>query len=332
MTLAVGRFGRSPQADRTAEAEEGPQMPLDPTPQLPQRPTWKTKAAEELDVGLSELHFVEIRRTDGAGKGVLADGSTVAPHQQVIRMDNDGRRNEPIILNMSDATPDNRRFAQNLADTAQAPVYLQREAGGWTALRPGKPTQDWRVEVEGRTLYRVEPDGTRQRIDSIEDYLGPRIGAGFEKTTFSFGDKAAVVFRDGDLLPSFIEIARLNRLDEEGLPVARPLGLVEVDGRPALLFDRYVANSKDMLNRPGGDEVVDTSRLNRNSLASLRRIKATMLEKKIDIKDLQFLMKEDGSFVVADPQEIYFGYEPSRKRIALIDWFIDAAEAKLSHQ
>jgi len=340
MTLAVGRSGRGSAGDqaRTEDADgadastgsaDGAQVPLNPTPPLPQRPTWKTKAAEELDVGLSDLHFVDIRRTNGKGGGVLADGTVVSPHEEVIRMDNDGRRNEPIVLPMSDAAAGNRRFAQSLADTAQAPVYLQRGAGGWTALRPGKSTQDWKVEVEGRTLYQVDPDGTRHRIDSIEDHLGPRLGAGLSKTAFAFGDKAVVMIRDGDLLPGFKEVAMLNRLEEAGLPVARPLGLTRVGGRPALLVDRYVANSKDMMNRPGGDEVVDTSRLNENSLSSLKRIKATMLERKIDIKDLQFLVKEDGSFVVADPQEIYFGYQPSRKRIAVIDWFIDATEAKL---
>ncbi|WP_225766616.1 DUF4781 domain-containing protein [Inquilinus sp. Marseille-Q2685] len=339
MTLAVGRSGRAssadqPRADGTDGAEspgsaDGPQVPLNPTSPLPQRPTWKTRAAEELDVGISDLHFVEIRRTNGNGEGVLADGAAVSPHEEVIRMDNDGREGRSIVLDMSDATTGNRRFAQSLADTAQAPVYLRREAGGWTALRPGKSTQDWSVEVEGRTLYRVDPDGARHRIESVEDHLGPRLGAGLSKTAFAFGDKAVVVIRDGDLLPGFKEMAMLNRLEEAGLPVARPLGLTRVGGQPALLVDRYAANSKDMMNRPGGEEVVDTSRLNRNSLSSLQRIKATMLERKIDIKDLQFLMKEDGSFVVADPQEIYFGYEPSWKRIAVIDRFIDAAEAKL---
>ncbi|MGK9166081.1 DUF4781 domain-containing protein [Inquilinus limosus] len=335
LTLAVGRSDRK-SADRTVDAEEGPQIPLDPVSPLPQRQTWEAKATKELQsltqVGIEDLHFVEIRRVNRNGEGVLADGTAVSPHEQVIRMDNEGREDRPIVLHMSDASAGNRRFAQSLADVARAPVYLQREAGGWRALQPAGSPQNWKVEVQERTLYRVEPDGTRHRIDSLEDQLGLRLGAGLSKTAFSLGDKAVVVIRDGDLLPGFKEVAMLNRLEEAGLPVARPLALTRVDGRPALLVDRYVANSKDMLDRPGGDEVVDTSRLNENSLASLQRIKATMLAQKIDIKDLQFLMKEDGSFVVADPQEVYFGYEPSRKRTAVLDRFIDAAEAKLGRR
>ncbi|MGK9233713.1 DUF4781 domain-containing protein [Inquilinus limosus] len=338
LALAVGRSGRASAAGRTVAAEEGPQVPLDPVSLPPVRGTWVAEAAQAIrslpgGVGGGDLHFVDLRQVNRDGEGVLADGTTVSPHELVIRTDNEARRDEPIVLNMSDSTAASRRFAQSLADTAQAQVYLRQEAGGWTALRPAETTQNWSVEVEGRVLYRVDPDGTRHRIDSLgEDQLGPRLGAGFSKTAFAFGDKAVVVIRDGDLLPGFREVAMLNRLEEAGLPVARPLGLMRVDGRPALLVDRYVANSKDLLDNPSGGEVVDTSRLNENSLASLQRIKATMLREEIDIKDIQFLMKEDGSFVIADPQEIYFGYEPLRKRIAVIDRFIAAAEAKLRRE
>jgi hypothetical protein len=184
--------------------------------------------------------------------------------------------------------------------------------------------------MEGRTLYRVEPDGTRHRIDDVEALLGPRLGAGGFKTAFAFGDKALLILRKGDLMPSFKEMAMLNQLDEAGLPVARPLGLMRVDGRPALLVDRYVANSKDMLDRSTG-AVADTSRLNENSLLSLQRIKLAMQMRKIDIRDLQFLVKEDGSFVVADPVAVHLGAEPSSEALETLDKFIGATEAKLGH-
>lgn len=333
LTLAVGRSGRASTAGRTAAAEEGPQVPLDPVSPPPSRGGWEAEAAREirsLEGGGTELHFVDLRQVNRDGEGVLTDGTAVSPHELVIRTDNGARREEPIVLNMSDSAAGGRPFAQSLADTAQASVYLRQEAGGWTVLRPAKTTQGWSVELEGRVLYRVEPDGTRQRIESVEDHLGPRIGAGLYKTAFSFGDKAVVVIRDGNPVPGYKEIEMLNRLAAEGIPVARPLGLVQVDGRPALLFDRYVANSRGRLDHEGN--IVDTVDLNENSVASLRRIRDTMLEKKIAVEDLQFLVKEDGSFVVADPREIHPGFAPSWEQVAELDRFIAAIETKLRRE
>jgi hypothetical protein len=86
-----------------------------------------------------------------------------------------------------------------------------------------------------------------------------------------------------------------------------------------------------MLDRTG-NTVVDASRLNENSLLSLQRIKLAMQMRKIDIRDIQFLMKEDGSFVVSDPVAVHMGSEPSPEALGMIDKLIDAAEAKLGHR
>lgn len=349
LTLAVGRSGRSSaeqprievtdSAGRTPEAAEGPQVPLDAQPGLPRRQTWKAEAGQTLrdlpGVEIGHLYFIDIRRATESGEGVLADGTAVTAHEAVIQADVTFRHDRPIVLNMSDAAAGDRRFAQDLADAAQAPVYVRHQAGGWTALQPSASTQAWTVEVQGRDLYRVEPDGTRHRIDDVEGLLGPRLGAGDFKTAFAFGDKAVLVVRsakhDETMISGFKEMAMLNQLDEAGLPVARPLGLIRVGGRPALLVDRYVASSKDMLDRTG-NIVVDPSRLNENSLLSLQRIRLAMQMRKIDIRDVQFLMKEDGSFVVADPVAVHMGSEPSSEALGMIDKFIDATEAKLGHR
>jgi hypothetical protein len=257
LTLAVGRTGRSSadqprievtdSAGRNPEAAEGPQVPLDAPPGLPRRQTWKSEAGQALrdlpGVEIGHLYFIDIRRATESGEGVLADGSAMTAHEAVIRADVTFRHDRPIVLNMSDTATGDRRFAQDLADAAQAPVYVRHQAGGWTALQPSASTQAWTVEVQGRDLYRVEPDGTRHRIDDVGGLLGPRLGAGDFKTAFAFGDKAVLVIRqakNGNIVMSgFKEMAMLNQLDEAGLPVARPLGLMRVDGRPALLVDRY---------------------------------------------------------------------------------------------
>ncbi|WP_343717765.1 DUF4781 domain-containing protein [Inquilinus sp.] len=345
LTLAVGRSGRSSPADQARiEVTDSAGRPVDAAPgpdiapklPLPQRPTWRTEAAAGLrgsaDLGVNDLYFIDIQQANRNGEAVLEDGSSMSAHQLVIQADRLSRDDRPIVLNMADDAADNRAFAQKLADTARAPVYLRREGGGEAAFRPSPGAMPrWSVEVEGRTLWRVEPDGSRHRIDSVEDQLGPRLGGGYFKTAFAFGDKALLVIRKGDLMPGFKEMAMLNQLDEAGLPVARPLGMVRVDGRPALLVDRYAANSKDMLDRDTG-AVADTSRLNENSLLSLQRIKLAMQTRRIDIRDLQFLVKEDGSFVVADPVAVHRGAEPSSEALETLDKFIAATEAKLGHR
>ena len=111
--------------------------------------------------------------------------------------------------------------------------------------------------------------------------------------------------------------------------MARPLGLIRVGGRPAMLLDRYVGSSQDMLE---GTRVADTSRLNENSLLSLQRIKLAMQMRKIDIRDLQFLVKSDGSFVIADPVAVHMGSEPSAEALETLDNLIAATEAKLDHR
>ncbi|MGO4129783.1 DUF4781 domain-containing protein [Inquilinus sp. YAF38] len=348
LTLAVGRSGRvsadqprievTDSAGRDPEAADGPQVPFDAPPGLPRRETWKAKAGRELrdlpGIEVGHLYFIDVRRATESGEGVLADGTAVTAHEAVIQADATFRHDRPIVLNMSDTAAGDRRFAQDLADAARAPVYVRHQAGGWMALQPSASTQTWKVEVQGRDLYRVEPDGTRHRIDDVGGLLGPRLGAGDFKTAFAFGDKAVLVVRsakhDETTISGFKEMAMLNQLDEAGLPVARPLGLIRVGGRPALLVDRYVAGSKDMLDRTG-NTVVDTSRLNENSLLSLQRIRLAMQMRKIDIRDVQFLMKEDGSFVVADPVAVHMGSEPSPEALGMLDKFIAATEAKLGH-
>ncbi|UTV41925.1 DUF4781 domain-containing protein (plasmid) [Ensifer adhaerens] len=346
MTLAMSHSWRSASADpepvkvtdsagRTPT--EGPQVPLGAPPALPHRQTWKAEAGRALrdlpGVEVGHLYFIDIRRATASGKGVLADGTALTAHQAVIRADTEFRQNRPIVLHMSDATPGNQRFAQDLADTAQAPVYLQQEAGGWMALNPSKSTPSWKVEVRGRDLYRVWPDGTRHRIENVEGLLGPRLGGGDFKTAFAFGDKAVLVIRESAIttISGFKELAMLNQLDEAGLPVARPLGLIRVGGHPALVVDRYIAGSKDMLDRTG-DVVVDSSRMNENSLLSLLQIKLTMQMRRIDVRDLQFLMKDDGSFVIADPLAVHRAVEPSQEALGILDKLIDAARARLGHR
>lgn len=341
LTLAVGRSGRSSADQPRIEVTDSAGRPIDaapgpdiaPKPSLPQRSGWREQAKQDLrsrpGVDSDDLYFIDIRHANRDGDGVYEDGSPVSPHEIVIQADRLEREDRPIVLNMADGAADNRVFAQKLADTAQAPVYLRQDGGGQTAFRPSGAMPRWSVEVEGRTLWRMEPDGSRHRIDDVEGLLGPRLGAGFFKTAFAFGDKALVILRRHDLLPGFKEMAMLNQLDEAGLPVAKPLGLIRVGGRPAMLLDRYVGNSKDMLE---GTRVADTSRLNESSLLSLQRIKLAMQMRKIDIRDLQFLVKSDGSFVIADPVAVHRGVEPSAEALETLDKFIAATEAKLGHR
>ena len=119
------------------------------------------------------------------------------------------------------------------------------------------------------------------------------------------------------------EAAVLRQIGEAGIPVvdARP---VTVGGRPGVLMDRYEVGSKDIFpkdGRPGrGSEF-----LNERSISDLNEIKRLMVEKKVWINDLQFLIGKDGRVVVADPLDVKFGPGPSRPNKDVINRLIRKA-------
>lgn len=104
-----------------------------------------------------------------------------------------------------------------------------------------------------------------------------------------------------------------------------------VDGKPGILMDKYAQDSKSIAAFNGDRKKVvlqldaDTSLLNQNSIDDLTNIKQTMKDSKTCIYDLQFLIKEDGHVVIADPLDVVSGQKPSKNNIKMIDILIEEA-------
>ena len=174
----------------------------------------------------------------------------------------------------------------------------------------------------------TKPSAQGQPEALKEGELGPKLGSGGNKDVFAFGpDKAVGVLRDGKRAGDIEkELATLRKLDELGLPTvkARP---VTVDGKPAVMYDRLAQGSKDVV-RLVDDKmktVGSSPLLNQRSVADLRAIRQTMIDKQVRVDDLQFLIRRDGRVVIADPLNVAVGQGPSANNLKMIKLLIKAA-------
>lgn len=122
----------------------------------------------------------------------------------------------------------------------------------------------------------------------------------------------------------------LNKLDELGLPTVNARS-VTVDGKGGLMFDKFAEGSKDIVRLEKGKVriVGDSPLLNQQSIDDLTVIRNTMVNKKIKINDLQFLIGKDGHVVIADPLDVLVGEAPSKSNLRMIDLLIESAKNNL---
>jgi filamentous hemagglutinin len=170
--------------------------------------------------------------------------------------------------------------------------------------------------------------GIPNNIASSE--LGPLLGRGGNKDVYVLSDTHVVgVLRSGEN-PAILEkeITMLRELGALGLPVLNAQGPIMVDGRPAVLYDRFVQGSKDVvkLQRNRVRIIGESSLLNEKSIADLQTIRRIMINKNIWINDLQFLIGDDGHIVISDPLDYKAGLRsPSKNNLDMIDLLIKAA-------
>jgi hypothetical protein len=163
------------------------------------------------------------------------------------------------------------------------------------------------------------------------EQLGQKLGEGGNKQVFAVGEGKAVGILKPGKDPSGLkhEMELLNKLEQQGIPTVKARQ-VTVDGRPAVMFDRFQQGSKDVV-RLVGDRVKSVGpspMLNARSAADLRAIKQTMIDKKIRVDDLQFLIGKDGRIVVADPLNVRLGPGPSKNNLDMLNLLIRAAEGR----
>jgi hypothetical protein len=160
--------------------------------------------------------------------------------------------------------------------------------------------------------------------------LGELLGAGGNKEVFALGENQAIGVLKTGKNPNLLnqELELLNKLDKIGLPSVDARGPINVDGRPALVFERFAEGSKSTVKTVDGKVRVvgDSPLLNQRSIDDLNAIRKTLVNDKIKVDDLQFLIGQDGRVVIADPLAVTTGVKPSRNNLRTIDLLIESAQ------
>jgi hypothetical protein len=161
--------------------------------------------------------------------------------------------------------------------------------------------------------------------------LGSIIGQGGNKIVYDISnhsDKVIAVLKKGKPISAIKEeIELLNEIASKKLPIVQVLQEGNFEGQPSLILKKYKLGSKEVVKLESGKiKKVGTSKyLNEKSISDLNYIKRTMLSLKVKVDDLQFLIGEDGTVVIADPLDV-FNEKPSTKNLRMIDLLIDEAK------
>ncbi|KQZ29308.1 hypothetical protein [Duganella sp. Root1480D1] len=161
------------------------------------------------------------------------------------------------------------------------------------------------------------------------------LGRGGNKDVFAFGQNEAVgVLRAGknsQLITD--ELKLLHQLDDLGIPTVNARGPVSIGEQPGLVFDRFAQGSKDIVRLENGKVriVGESPLLNEQSIADLQGIRNTMVNNKVQINDLQFLISNEGRVVVADPLAVNLNTLPSKNNLRMIDLLIQSAKKNGKH-
>lgn len=111
------------------------------------------------------------------------------------------------------------------------------------------------------------------------------------------------------------------------MPVIEILQEGDFQGQPSLVLKKYQLGSKDVVRVENGKikSVGNSIYLNEKSITDLNFIKTTMINSSVKIDDLQFLIGEDGTVVIADPLNV-FSEKPSKKNLRMIELLIKEAK------
>src|SRR5690606_11144026 len=101
-----------------------------------------------------------------------------------------------------------------------------------------------------------------------------------------------------------MELKALQEIKDLGLPVVEIKGKTTVGDQPDLVMQKYVGHSRDFISNgiiPKIKKGAECTHLNEKSIQDLKVIREKMVNEKIHIEDLQFLVSKDGSIVITDP-------------------------------
>lgn len=220
---------------------------------------------------------------------------------------------------------DELKFLEKYVDTSsKKPDEIIKEIknkGGYDAWK--KQLEDKSTELFWKTS--VLKAGEKSYKDAKLIY--PKIGYGDHKETFLIEgepDKVIIILKKEvsvDILNT--EIEALKVLSGKGYPTAEILQKTTHNGQPAMVMKRYKAESHEIINKEASPEF-----LTLKSIEMLSAIQEKMKKDKIIVSDLQFLIAEDGSVVIADPRGISFA-SPTEDDLLIIKMLIYESEKLL---
>lgn len=167
------------------------------------------------------------------------------------------------------------------------------------------PDREAKPKVEDDLTGDLDIEGLKFLSEFEDVPLGEVVGEGRYKMVYGIegrDDLVIAIPKEGQDHSLVTEILTLNKLKEMGFPTVEIIGETRHSGQPAIVMKRYLIGSKDILQLGGPIEA-----LNWRSLDDLNRIRQMLLDEKVIVVDLQFLVESDGGIVIADPQGLQKG-------------------------
>ncbi|ALD92893.1 hypothetical protein CR3_3706 [Cupriavidus gilardii CR3] len=306
-----------------------------------------TFGASRLKVMVPGDYNVVLGRFDRE-RGLLDEnGEAVGAHRLALELADAGKKDGAVVLALDGGSQHARRaFAQQVADVMGVDVMLPaadfrldtldaaatraaaNNAGGppkpvlkldqqgvaWQTLQPQPYRHANRsFAVDGVDAVRLVHDDGRQTPVDLAHYLGPRLGSGAVKTVFALGNSHAVGLGNDSMIAAFpmgAEREAMAQVEALGMPTLRIHGGDgdTVLGHPAIVYERYLAGSADLLDGNGNLLPHYAARMNARTLRDLDAIEHG-IENGADgrgllLQDVEFAFFADGSVKIADVMSV----------------------------
>lgn len=241
----------------------------------------------------------------------------------------------PVVIDIDTPGPAATTFVQRISDKSGAEIIAPRgdRPTMWQILRP-KFTKEplpgtVELSVNGEMILVRDGVGT---VIAPENHFQQVVGASISKTVVRIYDKALIVYRQpvssriinpNNQIQKQLETGRI--LVERGAPfVAEVIGQTTVENNPAVLMKLVREVYEGQHETPAGELFysTDISRINSNSLTSLRAMRNYYEQEKFGVDDPQFLTDREGHFFLSDYSKIV----SNDRTIQALNMWIELAE------
>ncbi|HEV2674769.1 MAG TPA: LysM peptidoglycan-binding domain-containing protein [Aliidongia sp.] len=240
-----------------------------------------------------------------------------------------------IALHFTDPTEVTRERAQQISDIVGVSVLTPRidAPADWEVLTPKPMTAssgDRMVfDKLSRRVFSVDESGARTGIQP-EYHLGRMTRVGGLATAFELGPNLTVVVqrslvRDFANKKTRESVNVANDLEDLGAPHSAKIhGILWIFGQSAHVMDRYAATDSGLWSYSGPQifPLYDVSLFNEKSVESLEATKNWMISRNVNVRDMQFLIAQDGTFELAYVAKVFPRASPNLSDLNDIDQLI----------